>query len=514
MNKELQHFIETMLNQNHHRQQMLDVLETDSQGAYVYYLAPYSNVIGIYENGGIFPRNRIKNYCDLSDQTIQGKRELRIEHWTQYAEKLLIPLHSCVNFFINPFNNTYYQFRRNALLRNKEKECCQSCVCILEIDLRKLLLKDNILIWGSQKNLAQISKRSIYLPNNFENFNWKEIYKIDHQSDKKNDLRSAEFIVFMDNGSKNKEVPKELIRHIYVYEKDLHYFPLVQQKIMNKNIKIIPSKNRAAALGSPLEYQENFVISLNKFSNSEEIVNAIFNALYRISTIESEIGIHLKDSFDDVKIANNKNHGISHVIRVMFWVLILCELFNNPQEKLSTDEITAILYAAFLHDSCRKDDNSDPQHGERAVKKYRNFLSKKLSMDLLERCLIAIKSHSEQEDPNESDIIWETLKDADAIDRGRFDRPNTENGCLNSKLRLRIIRADQSDIYIDNILWLGYRLPKMTNHINWSDCACYDFVKNVLKNFVLLNNSDNLSNERDLLQLINEKLYEFQLVKK
>ena len=127
---------------------------------------------------------------------------------------------------------------------------------------------------------------------------------------------------------------------------------------------------------------------------------------------------------------------------------------------ITEDEKTAALYAAFAHDLCRRNDREDETHGERAAKRFRQIYNGKLSKSMLERCLLAIKVHSLDLDPKENDPVWMLLKDADALDRGRFAAHTKKNGCCKEKLRLDLF--SKYNELVKNVLWGAYWLPRIS----------------------------------------------------
>lgn len=75
----------------------------------------------------------------------------------------------------------------------------------------------------------------------------------------------------------------------------------------------------------------------------------------------------------------------------------------------------------------------------------------------------AVKYHSipDEDTPKEiqNDFIWKVLKDADALDRARFNG----NGCDSSFLRLPIFNTHDGQ----SIIELTSLLPGWTSHLAW-----------------------------------------------
>ena len=143
------------------------------------------------------------------------------------------------------------------------------------------------------------------------------------------------------------------------------------------------------------------------------------SSLKRLAQVEQEIGLDLTRSFLNPRIGRSSSHGSEHVVRVMFWVLVLARHAYLADQPVSDEETTAALYAAFCHDLARQNEWVDGAHGQNAAEHFQTHLTALLPEDLLKRCLIAMRVHSEP-DPHDDDVVWMLVKDADSLDRGRF----------------------------------------------------------------------------------------------
>jgi len=116
-------------------------------------------------------------------------------------------------------------------------------------------------------------------------------------------------------------------------------------------------------------------------------------------------------------------HGAPHWSRVMDNGLILAQ--RNGAD------VDVIRLFAFLHDSCREDENADPLHGMRAAaftSSIRNRGIFQLSEDRFERLHFAIGAHCDG--LTEADITVQTCWDADRLDLGRVGvRPDPRRLC-------------------------------------------------------------------------------------
>ncbi len=116
------------------------------------------------------------------------------------------------------------------------------------------------------------------------------------------------------------------------------------------------------------------------------------------------------------------HHGLPHWARVRANGLRLAQ-FTGARPHV-------IELFAFLHDSCRRNDWVDPEHGLRAAHYSKKLLGRKihLSVDDFDLLYRAISCHSDG--LNRSDITVMTCWDADRLDLGRVGiRPNPRHLC-------------------------------------------------------------------------------------
>jgi uncharacterized protein len=104
--------------------------------------------------------------------------------------------------------------------------------------------------------------------------------------------------------------------------------------------------------------------------------------------------------------------------------------------KLTGARETVVEAFSFLHDSCRKDDNHDPEHGARAAEFARQLVaSKVLILDAgdLELLTIACRWHSHGGVLDDVTIC--TCWDADRLDLGRIGiRPDPARLCTEAAM--------------------------------------------------------------------------------
>lgn len=137
-------------------------------------------------------------------------------------------------------------------------------------------------------------------------------------------------------------------------------------------------------------------------------------------------------------------HGKLHCARVLLYALSIGE-----QKNLIETDLEALATAAVFHDSRRFSDGLDAGHGKRAADYYQEFCSGQENM-FDERVYLAIAYHDlsdkigrieiEKSDLKNGILLYEILKDADALDRFRLGREG---------LDIRYLRADKAKTLVD-----------------------------------------------------------------
>jgi hypothetical protein len=193
--------------------------------------------------------------------------------------------------------------------------------------------------------------------------------------------------------------------------------------------------------------------SISEFKISDEIISQFLNI---------EVNLQLKLS-KDLFYAHMlySYHGIAHTTRVLFGTFLL--LHFMPKVENSIKE--AIYYSAIIHDLGKTDDREGAIHGKHSADSYKSKINQFISdANLQNQTLNAIKYHSidDEDCPIEvqNNIIWKVLKDADALDRGRFSRK-----CDRAYLRLDIFKTDLGTRIIDFM----DNLSRYTNNLNWNN---------------------------------------------
>lgn len=116
-------------------------------------------------------------------------------------------------------------------------------------------------------------------------------------------------------------------------------------------------------------------------------------------------------------------HGAPHWARVRENGLRLA--------RVTGAEIRVVEAFAFVHDSCRIDDNADPEHGLRAAEFARGLVRcRKLLLDQEELELLVRACEGHSSGRTSEDITVCTCWDADRLDLGRVGvRPNAKYLC-------------------------------------------------------------------------------------
>jgi hypothetical protein len=465
-----QQFIDFMYSIHGCRTDLNNHLNADPERLFVYFLAPLSNVLGMRESGIILPRNRAEHFHDLSDQSIQENREkvVRVQR-NAVAREVLI--HDCVNTFINPINSTLFAFRRNARIREDLTTPLSSVVGIIELDLSSILNIDNVSWHVSMGNLAG----NVFDGMEYHDFPWPQILSIHYDKDSYDSFRSSEFLVYTDG---IQGIPFNCVNRVLVLPQDLTRVD--HNNLAGFQISEVVNDQRVFVFRDELHDDRQFwdderrIVTCSDGIFHRDLTGLFTRSLDAVARTERQIGLNLRNSFVNQEIATDFKHGVVHVVRVMFWIHVLAEIYSETKKQLSENEIKAMMYAGFFHDSCRENDEEDEKHGKAAADRYKTFIRKEIHYPDSDRCILAIEAHSKQEDPLMDDVMWKIVKDADALDRGRFGGiPNSDSGCKQSFLRLPFLKTVTE--LSNNILWAAYFLPKVTKYIIWNENSCEDF---------------------------------------
>lgn len=483
MDQSSQQLIDYLRSIHAHKTDLNNHLNADCVRDFVYFIAPLSNISLMQQSGRILPRNIAGNFHDLSDQSIQSMRERTVNLRNSTGARQAL-VHDCVNLFFNPLNKTYYAYRRNARIRAYPDDPSTSVVGILELDLAAILDIEGVYWYVSDGNLAGFNGQN----GNYQRMAWPYIYSIHYGRDGNDSYRAAEFLAFLPTG---EGIPFECVNRVLALPQDAGR--LNGHISENLDITRINNDQRVFVFGDELHYDRQF------WQDEQRIINVIIEqfqldirgiferSLLYIARMEGEFGLSLRESFINQEIASSDIHGVAHVLRVMFWIHVLAEICSYYCVPLTAHELKAAMYAGFFHDSCRENNNEDEDHGKAAAERYREFIRREIVYPDSNRCLAAIEAHSKNTDPNQDDIVWKIVKDADALDRGRFGTPDSGNGCNRAMLRLGFFSNDNE--LAGDILWAAYFLPKITKYMKWTEHSCQDFVNTITASRNCVNNA-------------------------
>ncbi len=178
----------------------------------------------------------------------------------------------------------------------------------------------------------------------------------------------------------------------------------------------------------------------NKLNMKVDMNSSTFQ---RILDMISNSDLYKKDFF-----TSSFQHNIYHIQRVMLFSQIIAQ-----NEGISEKNFTLLLLAAALHDSGRTRDRKDFEHGKNSAEIAKEYIQNNInsiSEEDVKIIQIAIEYHTTQEKEKgrinitelkelcqkynvsmanleRIEIISSILKDADALDRTRFDTQNTLN---------------------------------------------------------------------------------------
>jgi len=199
----------------------------------------------------------------------------------------------------------------------------------------------------------------------------------------------------------------------------------------------------------PIAQQEQ----IDKFKIPNEVIVCFGN-------LSNQLKLNLsKDLFYPHMV--NSYHGISHTMRVLFGTCLLLHYTDD----IPDDTKEAILYSAIIHDLGKTSDKEGSIHGENSAKLYMTKIQQYISNENLQNSVLeAVKYHSvdDKDCPKEmqNDVIWKVLKDADALDRGRFNRK-----CDKSYLRLDIFKTELGN----HIIGFMEKLAFHTQNLKWNN---------------------------------------------
>ena len=121
------------------------------------------------------------------------------------------------------------------------------------------------------------------------------------------------------------------------------------------------------------------------------------------------------------KTRSSRDHNFEHLQRVSILSGLIHEISRKKYSVLNDKSLIDVMTAAIWHDIARENDNEDNEHGKRAAE----FLSKSDFPFINERILQIVEYHclDDSQFPvtdKVTKLLYQILKDADALDRVRF----------------------------------------------------------------------------------------------
>lgn len=452
--------------------------------ACVYYLCSHANFLLIQESGYIMPRNAVEHLStngDLSCNGIQNRRKRDLYLGNGVKTFPPRPPHNCLNFFLNPNNDTFQAFLRNSYIANEG----YPDLLILEFPLEAIsnfLAKFEYLYACSNKNLAAGGFCSS-LNIQYENFDWEKIMSADLGLKE----CSAEFFLWIQPTS------------------DLNNPSVSGPEVLSENLPLKLASN-------VYHHSDTSSAKLNliHFTQASYLhskgVNELFTYDYRwLTYLSSTAGLKIDNlllhfykllekmpfSLSAIHFQNSENaisyiHGFPHVSKVMFWIAFLTPpdilpliTSDNLDENLQTDS----MLAALIHDLRRIDDSEDENHGQEASNFFKDIIFSHTNGDLTRSLMIekAVSDHCRPDIKagNRNNLVWKILKDADAIDRGRFAPPCdaidfkgtlcqneqcSHIGCSYNTLRLDYAALGGAN----SLAWAAWNLACSTKNASWT----------------------------------------------
>jgi hypothetical protein len=460
------------------REALYQAIQADHQQTFVYYVCPLSNLRRIAADGILSHAGAPTDRTDLSGQSVQARRARDL----QLPGPKEVRLHQCVNFFWNPLNWTFRAFQHHGLLRAASSNNPDAgVVCLLELPLARLLAEPDCLWTLAPQNFAGGSYAS-YSPDAIRGertwpdgsviFDWPNIFGVAESNRELNRKRSAEFIVFRESdpvSANSAPIPFDWVNRIIAPPESIQSLTDDQVTFLTGTGKLV---TRGEAPGGVpvffprdelLKAEQGFVHSLLLRKRSDSAILAKIRAAL-IATVKFEQAhpalTPTVDNFASSRLADGP-HGTLHSARVMFWAAFLAQFLADAERDRM---MPALIAAAAIHDLRRtSNEANDIVHGAASVDLNRGKIEAALGDPVLVRsCLEAVRLHCLPDDQCANpDFTWQILKDADALDRGRFDRPNSPAGCEKKFFRTEILRTGDPHL---NIAWMAFYLPKMTRY--------------------------------------------------
>ena len=392
----------------------------------VYFAAPLSNLEAIAETGFIQPRSRVQRIpLDCSSGAMQSRRStVFLGQGDNGKPRPPVEVHDCNNFFWNPANTALDAFCRNSMLLGWR----QNEIVVLEIPLVELRRHSSAadLYWAtSRTNIAKHGERARHssAPVELERpaWPWESILGVE-DGDRWISERQAELLL-LGTGERDRGglAPLAAVSRCLAPTEDV---ARKARRICGRPSEVGGCfKEREALLESDQRVAEFFDRHLPLGFSLSKQLNEYDELLERWQLRLSV------EQFEKSSIGSHITHGVQHVARVMFWAHHLASRHQGSiAPKARREEfISDCVWAAQIHDLCRLHEGEDSFHGERAARRFEEDTIRRCGGDEARARLIeeAVSFHccEDARCANPANPVFQVLKDADALDRGRFAQP-------------------------------------------------------------------------------------------
>jgi hypothetical protein len=449
-------------------------LGADENHVYVYYACAGSTLRGILADG-IRCRDSLPASVDLSSPDVQSRRsQVRLGRVEPDGSERVrdTQIHSCVNLFWNPLNRTFEAFQRSALLRSVEASNPEHrTVCLLELDVEAILADDSV-YWAATDGNAAARPHTSHDHRDLVSFPWRDIYSTDGQEH--HNARAAELILFVQGSGELFTGPIPCAYITRVILPPGMRLTSEQEALLSEAHVSCQSADVYKNPSELLRAETGFLKTLAElWPMDPSIVQRLVFAARALNEFELQHGGPTADRFLSPAAAHGP-HGIGHAARVMFWSACVATYACGL---LRTSRHTAAVLVASLHDLSREGTGSESGHGARAAEHFRPEIGRVMSEpELRLSCESAVRTHDVDDldcSRTARDWLWAVLKDADAIDRGRFGAPGSEKGCRSEMLRLgHFGRQEKLSDAREKFAWMAYWLSGITRYSQWGDRPC------------------------------------------
>jgi hypothetical protein len=375
-----------------------------------------------------------------------------------------------VNLFWNPRNRTFEAFQRNALLGAAEAgDARVRTLCILEVDVESVLADETTYWSASQGNIAAGHQPTCELPS-LVGYPWEEIFTAVPSAGSR--ASAAELLLFLKASARPHSAPvsAEHVKRVIVAEDARRH---LEQVRLPAGTTLLQRSDMFKSEGELLHAETKFLGNMADVARHDGHLVARLRAIAQtFRDLERVCSKTDKGPSECVRAARGW-HGMGHAVRTMFWAVYLATCAVGLGH-MQAQQAAAL--CALVHDRSRKSTGPDPGHGAAAADSHRVVFDALRDPRLRLSCENAVRFHDRDDAEcltTARDWLWEGLKDADALDRGRFGPPNTEGGCREDLLRMTWLGdSTEGALVRRRLAWAGYYLARITESSQWGEPSC------------------------------------------